>query len=256
MDAAAHLFLGASCPACGRGGFSVCPACRAALWEQPARLVSRPGLTVPVAAANDYRPHLASIVPRFKDEGAWHLGGLLAGRLAVAVARLQPPGRVVLVPVPSLPAAVRARGFDHSRTLARLTARALGARWASALRRDRIGRDQRRLGRADRRTNLRGSMAAVPGPVLPPGCAVVLCDDVVTTGATLVEAVRCLRSAGVAVLGAAVVADADRPGRDSGDTPAGSAPEWVTLGNGDASGPGASTVPGAFAISPHAVMRR
>ena len=139
---------------------------------------------LPLVAANPYRPLLATAIPRYKDDGALHLERVLADRLSEALRALGPPPDAVLVPVPSRPSAVRARGFDHGMRLAGLGARS-------------------------RARNMLGAMRA--GRV--PGVA-VLVDDVVTTGSSLTEACRALRAAGVPVLGAATIADADDgPGR-------------------------------------------
>jgi predicted amidophosphoribosyltransferase len=66
--------------------------------------------------------------------------------------------------------------------------------------------DQAGLTSAQRAAYLRGALRAVGAPGLP----VVVVDDVVTTGATLVEAARALGAQGHQVLGAAVVAATSR----------------------------------------------
>ncbi len=66
--------------------------------------------------------------------------------------------------------------------------------------------DQRGLGREDRARNTAGSLRA-RGVA---GCAVLIVDDVVTSGATLCEAERALRAAGAVVIGAATVASTPR----------------------------------------------
>jgi predicted amidophosphoribosyltransferase len=66
----------------------------------------------------------------------------------------------------------------------------------------RAAADQRGLGRAERLENLRGGMLARRAE----GIRVVIVDDVVTTGATLLEAARALRAAGAVVVGAATIA--------------------------------------------------
>ncbi len=121
---------------------------------------------------------------------------------------LVPTGGVLLVPVPSSRAAVRERGQDHARRLAAAAARALrsdgrAARALPLLAPARRTADQSGLSSAERAANLAGALRVRGRP--PPG-PVVLVDDVVTTGATLVEAARALRAAGVPVTGAAVVA--------------------------------------------------
>jgi predicted amidophosphoribosyltransferase len=72
--------------------------------------------------------------------------------------------------------------------------------------------DQAGLGSAGRAANLQGALVAVR-PLA--GRAVVIVDDLVTTGATLADAARALLVAGASVHGAATVAATQRrvPGR-------------------------------------------
>jgi predicted amidophosphoribosyltransferase len=148
----------------------------------------------------------------FKDHGRWALRAPLGDALGVAVAHaLVSTGtvEVVLVPVPGSPGSARARDGDHVRELADRAARRVRAQGAQvrvvpAIVASRPRRDQVGLDRSGRAANLAGSMAAttrIPGPA-----GVLLVDDLLTTGATLAEAARALRVAGIPVLGAAVVA--------------------------------------------------
>lgn len=203
LDAAADLLLGASCPGCSRAGWGLCGHCAEAL-TLPVRMLDR-GLPVPLYAACPYRPLLQRVIPSFKDDGALHLTRPLGRLLARAVVAHEPPPGTRLVPMPSLPAAVRGRGFDHAAALCAQAARETGFTMARrVLRRSGRGQDQRGLDRAARHANLAGSMWA-----RNPGAPVLLIDDVATTGASLREALRALRAAGVVVVGAAVLADAD-----------------------------------------------
>ena len=205
LMSAAHLFLGAECVVCRRPGWGACEGCRAALSAGIPFQVQRPGLNIPVVAANDYRPLLEKMVPAFKDDGALHLASMLSTRLALAAGCLPLRDAPCLVPIPSLASAVRRRGLNHAATLAARAAGLLGLSWRPLIRRRPAGGDQRTLGAAGRRRNVVGTMQASPhdGPV-------VLVDDVCTTGASLIEAARALSAAGVHVAGAAVLGDADR----------------------------------------------
>jgi predicted amidophosphoribosyltransferase len=213
VDAATDLVLPRECAGCTAAGPLLCPGCRRDLGG-PARPVPAVAVPLPVLAVAPYAGTVRATLLAHKEQGRLGLAGPLGGALARAVRPLAGPHGVVLVPVPSRPSSVRARGHDATLRLARRAARELGARGAPALVRPalRLARataDQAGLTAGERAANLAGAMVArVPrGRNWSDGrLPLVVVDDVVTTGATLTEAVRALRAAGVQPAGAAVVA--------------------------------------------------
>jgi predicted amidophosphoribosyltransferase len=167
---------------------------------------------VTVVAAGAYAGVLKALVLSAKERGGLGLLPLLAERLAASVAAVAGTApldaRVVLVPVPSVPQVTAARGLDFTGSLARGAAKLLRRQGRSAqvhpgLRQVRRPQDQSGLGLAARRANLSGAFAA--SSWLPVGELVVV-DDIVTTGASLAEAVRALTAVGRPPVGAAMVA--------------------------------------------------
>ncbi|MCL2489601.1 MAG: ComF family protein [Propionibacteriaceae bacterium] len=206
LDAAFDLYLGGQCHGCGTPGRSPCPACRQGLEPHP-QGIWRPGLDVPAVAALGY-DDAADFIIAYKDNQAWQLTAPLGVALAAAVQEVIRDcgggAGLVLVPVPSSPERVRRRGFDHTATLAQWVARRGLYRWSPLLRRTKTTPDQVGLAAISRRSVQVGSMRARPPS--PGAGPVLVIDDVVTTGATMIEAVRALREAGHHVLGAASVA--------------------------------------------------
>ncbi len=118
------------------------------------------------------------------------------------------PAGVTLVPLPTSRRRRAARGFDLAVELARRAAVIRGSACSEPLRK--FGIAQRGL---DRRARLAaGGRFRVRGGTVLPEAAVVI-DDVCTTGATLLDGIAALRAAGVAVLGACVLART-APGRN------------------------------------------
>lgn len=218
-DPVADLVLGSSCLGCALPGRVLCPACEAGLpaapvpaWPAP----TPPGLVLPLAAG-EYDGLLRELVLHHKERGVLALARPLGELLARSVVGLLPrSGAVALVPVPSRRATVRTRGHDPTAAMTRVAAAAVRARGRRAhvapLLRLRPGvLDQAELDAEQRSVNLAGSMAGST-PALrrlaarSPRAHVVVCDDVVTTGATAREAQRALEAVGVRVTGIAAVA--------------------------------------------------
>ncbi|MEV0934239.1 ComF family protein [Streptomyces phaeochromogenes] len=115
---------------------------------------------------------------------------------------------VSLVPVPSAPWAVRARGHDPARRIALAAAGELRrtgtpARVVAVLRQRRAVADQSGLNSRQRLDNLAGALEVPAGGarLLAGGGRVVIVDDLMTTGASLTEAARALKAVLVARTG-------------------------------------------------------
>ncbi|MCW2543186.1 MAG: ComF family protein [Frankiales bacterium] len=211
LDVLLDLVLPRTCAGCEAAGTALCQTCRELL-EQPARGFVRPtpcppGLP-PLSAHLPYEGVAQRLLLAHKEQGQLHLTSFLGAALARAVGVHDLPVGLLLCPVPSSRRAVRQRGHDHALRLARAAATSLGPGVvaASLLRPARRVADQSGLTTAQRAANLRDALSAVPAL----GTPVLVVDDVVTTGATVVEATRALRAAGHQVLGAAVVAATTR----------------------------------------------
>jgi predicted amidophosphoribosyltransferase len=215
LSALADLVLPRTCAGCGLPGAVLCRRCAALLADpRPASPRRFPPGFPPTAAAGAYAGPVRPAVVAFKERGRAELARPLGAALALAVAAVVsavpgPRRPVLLVPVPSTPAAVRARGRDHVRELAgraviELRAAGIDARQERLLHRRGRARDSAGLSAAHRRANLAGSFVVGARPA--PGALLVVVDDVVTTGATLTETAAVLEVAGGPPVLAAVVA--------------------------------------------------
>jgi predicted amidophosphoribosyltransferase len=227
LAALVDLVLPVVCAGCGvpAGLAALCDACRAHLERKPVPVRPDPcPAGFPNAfAVTSYDGVARAALLAHKEQGRFALARPLGGALAAAAdaairagPALDGPGPVLLVPVPTARAAVRQRGHDPTGRIAAVAAgllRRQGApvRRMPVLRHRRRISDQAALTSAERAANLRGALHVPGGMSRPlPGAPVIVLDDVVTTGATIVEAARALRAAGADVHGAAVVAATHR----------------------------------------------
>lgn len=219
FDDSLDLALGHACVGCTRPGRLLCRRCRAALRvdARPVRPDPCPAGLAPAFAASEYADLVRRIIVLHKERRAFALarplGELLAGPVRAALVN---GCRTLLVPVPSRPTIVRARGHDPMLRVARVAAGVLRVEGFDVsvqpmLRQRDLVADQAGLTAGERAVNLVDRMQARPGRLRAlaragtPVAALVV-DDVITTGSTAREAQRALVDVGVPVAAICCVA--------------------------------------------------
>jgi ComF family protein len=200
------------CAGCGRADVELCADCRRRLEPAPRSRVLLTGLVV--ASGLDYEFEVRRAVIAFKQQGRLRLARWLApalgSALAAALAETSPPGRAppLLVAVPASRSGLRRRGYDPVRLLAREAGLALAPRLLVSA--AGAGAPQKRLDRVQRQRARQGTLRATADLT---GRRVLLVDDVVTTGSTLLEAERAVAARGATVVAAACLASTPVTGR-------------------------------------------
>jgi ComF family protein len=214
----ADAALDRRCPGCGGDvarGREICAACDAAVPRTGIALCLRclrgePSLPGPLRVCPRHGPErlllsgpafeapLDRILHAFKYDGVSRLAPWIASLVPGPPDHHERPGPgYLLVPVPLHPARRARRGFDQTALLAAELSRRWGIPVSDVLVRSRDGEPQARLGGAQRRRNLEGTFR-LSEPALVSGRAVLLLDDVATTGTTLLAAADALAPAGPA----------------------------------------------------------
>lgn len=213
-DALAVL-LPVDCAGCGAADRTLCADCLALLRVESACPLPAQVLTdgTQVVSAVRYESHVRSMILELKEHGRTDVVKALARPLRAAIqqaaeqAALQTAvraeagngQRVELCTVPSSKQSLRRRGYRP----VELLARAAGFRHSAVLIHAAVTQEQKSLDRAQRGANLVGAFVAKPSAR---GRSFVIIDDVVTSGATLLEASRALREVGARVMSAATLA--------------------------------------------------
>jgi ComF family protein len=167
---------------------------------------------VKASAYGSYEGGLRELIHLLKYEQVRPAANVLGRMLSEAIIDLLPAlgEQTIVVPVPLHVCKMRQRGFNQSELIARaalkLIADGNSLELSSAvLERSRETQSQIGLSRHQRRENMRGAFAVVRPEVLT-GRAVLLVDDVLTTGTTVSECARVLRRAGASKVFVATVA--------------------------------------------------
>ena len=209
------IALPPACAGCSEEGEPLCPRCRRTLasrLELPAGvLIGLPSPTPMPLAQLEWCASFGGPVRMALHQLKYAGERRLAVPLGAAVAarwRIAGVGGELLVPVPVHAERARRRGYDQAVLLAAEASRHLRMPWLAALERQRNTAPQFDLGRQARRTNVAGAFTLSGREHVSrvSGRWVVLVDDVVTTGSTLVACAAALYEAGAMAVSAVTVA--------------------------------------------------
>ncbi len=191
------------CVSCGQAGPRVCSTCAGSWLPSPEPCTE--SAEVRVLTALSYEGSARDAVLSLKLEGQ---RGAAEPLVRAMVETVWARGlRAALVTwVPGRAPDIRLRGFDHAFLLAEGLARELGLPLAPLLSRQRAGEDQSGLSRLERWANTEGAFRGRPS-----SSAVVVVDDLVTTGATASAAAVALQSAGAPGVEVLAACRATRP---------------------------------------------
>ncbi|NLX10252.1 MAG: ComF family protein [Chloroflexi bacterium] len=200
---ALDLLFPPHCVHCDRVGSLVCPRCLATIIPAVSR--SLPEFD-DVRVYAEYRDAIAAAVQALKYKRQTRLAHVLGGLLSRALDGAGWPVDLVTA-VPLHASRLAERGYNQAALLGAVVAQQNGWPFAGrAIRRVRETPSQVHLSAAERQVNVAGAFEA--DPLIVRDRAVLLIDDVLTTGATMTACAEALRAAGAAQIYAAALAGA------------------------------------------------
>lgn len=190
------------CLSCAALGPAICSQCRLG-WNPHQYITQLPNLKV---TSSILYSSVASKILLAAKESHIQRADLLVSQAITHSMRsfLKTSDCSFIVPIPSRRGAVRKRGRQFVTEMSLESSEEFGLPLVEMIAHSRAVRDQSGLHLLERRNNLAGAFV-IPLQIHRRGKA-VLVDDLVTTGATLLEAARALKYAGIEVIGAVTAA--------------------------------------------------
>lgn len=192
-----ELLFPAACAGCGRPGTVFCARCQRTLLAPPQRVTPLVQLPVPAYAFGQYTGCYRNLVLGMKEKGRRdvipHVGAVLRSGLRWLCARELLPAQFVLVPAPTTQAAMRSRGGD----IVTGFCQASGFFTQCLVRKKAGGPDSVELTMVQRMD--RFEQLEILGKTALP---IVIVDDVLTTGKTLLQTSQTLLGQGMDVVAA------------------------------------------------------
>jgi ComF family protein len=178
------------CFFCGEFGVRECESCRRSLSKSFSLKERTINERVVCVSPFVYCDLIGIAIRKFKFQNARRGANLLAFWLAKAV---DAQGFDCVTSVPMFPKRRGEKGYNQAEILAIKLAAELKLPYVETLKKIKNNRTQRGLNAKERKENIDGVFEALP---LVKGKKIILVDDVITTGSTLVECVKMLESCG------------------------------------------------------------
>jgi ComF family protein len=198
------LLLPANCLLCEKPPSVLCENCLLR-FENRSRSVHR-GQLVGFALC-EFDDEISLMLSAFKERGQFAIARLLVDELLGErqLEQLRALGAQALVSISSSKASFAKRGYSPAQIVASSLGRRLGLpTMGKALQLNRVTEDQASLTVDARATNLVGAMTCSTSVA---GRRVILVDDIVTTGASVIEAARAVEASGGRVVGFFAIAE-------------------------------------------------
>lgn len=191
-----YLDLWRACPSCGSPlGHTQCCECNPVILSTFG-LQELPYTTCRSAVL--FEENGARIATYYKDRGERRMAPLMASLMSSYLPTMWPESKPAAITfIPATAAALRKRGFDHAHVLAKHLTALTGLPCLEIFERP-ASKDQRTLSRKERSSNMDNRFTLKEAVDLP--SALLLIDDVYTTGATMLSASKALKDQGVFVV--------------------------------------------------------
>ena len=208
MKSLAELVFPSRCIGCSQLGISICSICRKSwhphIYHRGLKVLDK---TYPVISAIEYSPIASRVLLRAKEANQEAADQLLVKAINHSLRYfLKNYGGGDLVAIPSRRSATRKRGRNFMQEITETVASIESLKSLDILHHQRAVRDQSKLNSLQRNRNIDGAFSATFNMAKTAGSGnigpLIIVDDLVTTGATLAEAIRALRAAGFSVIGA------------------------------------------------------
>ena len=209
MFSLTEIIFPSRCIGCSRLGISICSECRKQ-WHPHfyQRAINFNGEIFPVFSAIQYSPIASRVLLSAKESQLKAADQLIVNGIVHPLKLfINRYGPATLISIPSRKSANRKRGRNFLQEITAAVALEVDLPYQSPLTHIRKVRDQSQLNLVDRSENISGAFSVSPD-FMSQICAgntgpkIIVIDDLITTGATLAEAIRALRTAGFTVLGA------------------------------------------------------
>ncbi|MEY3149262.1 MAG: hypothetical protein RL029_536 [Actinomycetota bacterium] len=200
------------CIVCEKELVNICENCIAPWQTAPRRFTID---TLEIHSTVPYSSEVSGVVLKAKEDGLRIAQKLLAKALTnslISWSKLIDLNSCLLVPIPSSKEAIRRRGISFLHPILRISTGQLkqagfpSVQWREVLKHNKSVLDQSGLNYQERKTNLDNAFRLIKSEreiVAMAKKPIILIDDVVTSGATLLSAESALRERKMTVLGAA-----------------------------------------------------